>query len=206
MIFTIAFWKARTETWLLLLYLGGQGQLLEETMCNCVSDMMHKDISDQPHQHNDLQPFVRNWCSVRFVFCFSREWDLNPFAYWGRFHQSFKIAHLSLQCLGQFTYKLRWNILLQESFDLGFSKAMAIRWPVFVSWQNLSILKEWMWWNTEVDRFRENLTTKNHQAKLEAYNWVVSICLKYVSLPWNMVNFPRRGASEPWAWREFYQA
>ena len=39
----------------------------------------------------------------------------------------------------------------------------------------------------------------------EAYNWVVSICLKYVSLPWLMVNSLLRGASEPWAWREFYE-
>ena len=63
-----------------------------------------------------------------------------------------------------------------------------------------------MWWNAEVVRFRENLTAKINQAEPEAYNWVVSICLKYVSLPWNMVNSLRRGASEPWAWREFYQA
>ena len=88
--FTIAFWKARAETWLLLLYLGGQGQILEETVCNCASVVMHKDTSHQPHQHNDLQPFVRNWCSIRLVFCFSREWDLNPFAYWGRFYQILK--------------------------------------------------------------------------------------------------------------------
>ena len=39
----------------------------------------------------------------------------------------------------------------------------------------------------------------------EAYNWVVSICLKYVSLPWIMVNSLLRGASEPGAWREFYK-
>ena len=26
----------------------------------CVSVVMHKETSDQPHQHNDLQPFVRN--------------------------------------------------------------------------------------------------------------------------------------------------
>ena len=49
------------------------------------------------------------------------------------------------------------------------------------------------------------LTTKKSPREVEAYNWVVSICLKYVSLPWHMVNSPRRGASEPWAWREFYK-
>ena len=97
-------------------------------------------------------------------------------------------------------------MLLWKSFDLGFSKAIAEWWPVFAWWQNLTILEDWIWWNAEVVRFRQNLTTKNHQAKLEAYNWVVSICLKYVSLPWHMVNSLRRGASEPWAWREFYKA
>ena len=142
----------------------------------------------------------------RNVFCFSREWGLNPFAYWGRFHPSLQIAHKSLQFLGQSENEFRENVFLQEALDLDFSKAIAIRWPVFVSWQNLTILKCCIWWNAEVDQFRENLTTKNHQANLEAYNWVVSICLKYVSLPWNMVNSLRRGASEPWAWREFYQA
>ena len=91
LIFMFVFFTiARAETWLLLLYLGGQGQILEETVCNCVSVVMNKDTSNQPHQHNDLQPFVRNWCSIRLVFCFSREWDLNPFAYWGRFYQILK--------------------------------------------------------------------------------------------------------------------
>ena len=54
--------------------------------------------------------------------------------------------------------------------------------------------------------FRKNLRMKKQAKKLEAYNWVVSICLKYVSLPCSMVNSLRRGASEPWAWREFYKA
>ena len=49
------------------------------------------------------------------------------------------------------------------------------------------------------------LMTKKFSREVEAYNWVVSICLKYVSLPWHMVNSPWRGASEPWAWREFYE-
>ena len=53
--------------------------------------------------------------------------------------------------------------------------------------------------------FKHNLRTNNPLQTVEAYNWVVSICLKYVSLPWNMVNSLRRGASEPWAWREFYK-
>ena len=38
----------------------------------------------------------------------------------------------------------------------------------------------------------------------EAYNCVVSICLKYVSLPLQMVTSQRRNASEPCAWGEFY--
>ena len=54
------------------------------------------------------------------------------------------------------------------------------------------------------EAFQLSLRTKIPSSKVEAYNWVVSICLKYVSLPWHMVNSLRRGASEPWAWREFY--
>ena len=57
----------------------------------------------------------------------------------------------------------------------------------------------------ERDAFKFSLRTKIPSSKVEAYNWVVSICLKYVSLPWHMVNSLRRGASEPWAWREFYK-
>ena len=49
------------------------------------------------------------------------------------------------------------------------------------------------------------LRTSNHKEIFEAYNWVVSICLKYVSLPCIMVNSLMRGASEPCAWREFYK-
>ena len=52
--------------------------------------------------------------------------------------------------------------------------------------------------------FNNNLRTQNPINRIEAYIWVISICLKYVSLPWNMVNSLRRGASEPWAWRDFY--
>ena len=37
-------------------------------------------------------------------------------------------------------------------------------------------------------KFKWNLRTKIKENHVEAYNWVVSICLKYVSLPWIMVN------------------
>ena len=52
---------------------------------------------------------------------------------------------------------------------------------------------------------KSGLRTKIWEENPEAYNWVVSICLKYVSLPWIMVNSLLRGASEPCAWREFYK-
>ena len=54
-------------------------------------------------------------------------------------------------------------------------------------------------------QFQQNLKIQIQAKRVEAYNWVISICLKYVSLPWNMVNSLWRAASEPWAWREFYK-
>ena len=59
--------------------------------------------------------------------------------------------------------------------------------------------------STHEDSFRDAFRTQKFDSNAEAYNWVVSICLKYVSLPWNMVNSLRRDASEPWAWSEFYK-
>ena len=59
--------------------------------------------------------------------------------------------------------------------------------------------------SNEGNVFQIYLRIWNCQKISEAYNWVVSICLKYVSLPWIMVNSLLRGASEPCAWREFYK-
>ena len=60
-------------------------------------------------------------------------------------------------------------------------------------------------WSNDWGHYGKVLRTSNHQEIFEAYNWVVSICLKYVSLPCIMVNSLMRGASEPCAWREFYK-
>ena len=58
--------------------------------------------------------------------------------------------------------------------------------------------------STHGDSFKDPFRTKKYDPNAEAYNWVVSICLKYVSSPWNMVNSLRRDASEPCAWSEHY--
>ena len=93
--FTIASWKAKTEAWLLLLYVAGQGQ--EEIMCNCVSVVMQKDTNapnqcvgmTNPANTMTYTALCKKLMSrERNVFCFSREWGLNPFAYRGRFHPS----------------------------------------------------------------------------------------------------------------------
>ena len=78
---------------------------------------------------------------------------------------------------------------------------------VYAEWifsQKNSDLAEKESLSTHGDSFKDAFKTKKYDPNAEAYNWVVSICLKYVSLPWNMVNSLRRDASEPWAWSEFY--
>ena len=49
----------------------------------------------------------------------------------------------------------------------------------------------WCWRTACRNYFKNNLKTQNPVKRVEAYNWVVSICLKYVSLPWNMVTLFR---------------
>ena len=136
-----------------------------------------------------LTPRLWNW------FAYKRFWSLNQILYSSKLcnilylHKSDDIDLPKKFCSMKWIFWFTCNQIYFVITSWITKEKVCVRWECRLLWKNS--LTVWR--------------PKNSPKKVEAYNWVVSICLKYVSLPWHMVNSPRRGASEPWAWREFYK-